>query len=796
MIRCAVGTLLGLLVLAPMQVLAADPTPKLSVLFLGDQGHHRPADRARQLAPVMADRGIQFTYTEDLANLNPANLARYDALILYANTERIEPAQEQALLDYVERGGGFVPLHCASYCFLNSPKFIALVGAQFQRHGTGDFSTNVADPDHPITKGLIPFKTWDETYVHHLHNPQGRTVLQTRTEGTAEEPWTWVRQQGQGRVFYTAYGHDAQTWGNPDFHALVERGIRWAAGKGEVFDSGARSRADLKPLEYVKAVLPNYLPGKSWGTMGDPVTKMQLPLEPAESLKHLQLPSGFTAQLFAAEPNITKPIALAWDHRGRLWIAESVDYPNELQPPGQGRDRIKICEDTDGDGRADKFTVFADQLSIPTSLTFARGGVVVHQAPQTLFLKDTDGDDRADVRQVLFSGWDTGDTHAGPSNLRWGFDNWLYSMDGYSGFDGDVGGQRLKFRTGFFRFKPDGSKLEFLRNTDNNSWGVGFSEEGLLFGSTANGNPSVYLPIPNRYYEAVRGWSGSVLPHTAVNARFYPVTDKVRQVDWHGNFTAAAGHALYTARAYPQTYWNRTAFVTEPTGHLAATFVLEPHGSDFVSYNAWNLAASDDEWTAPIAAEVGPDGQVWIVDWYNYIVQHNPIPQGFKHGKGNAYETDLRDKKHGRIYRIAYSASKPYQPIKLDPNDSQQLVATLKNDNLFWRLTAQRLLVERAKTDVVTRLVELIKDRAVDSLGLNVGAIHALWTLDGLGALKEPQYAAAASEALAHPSAGVRRNALMVLPPATSRRVAGIGRRSSKTSCCTIPTPRCDWLRF
>src|SRR5205814_10405091 len=135
-----------------------------------------------------------------------------------------------------------------------------------------------------------------------------------------------------------------------------------------------------------------------------------------------------------------------------------VDYPNEKQSDGKGRDRIVICEDTDGDGKADKVTVFADKLSIPTSLTFANGGVIIHQAPETLFLKDTDGDGKADVRKVLFRGWSTGDTHAGPSNLHYGFDNWLYGMVGYAGFEGTVGGVRHSFRTGFYRFKPDGAK--------------------------------------------------------------------------------------------------------------------------------------------------------------------------------------------------------------------------------------------------------------------------------------------------------------------------------------------------
>ena len=276
-----------------------------------------------------------------------------------------------------------------------------------------------------------------------------------------------------------------------------------------------------------------------------------------------------------------------------------------------------------------------------------------------LFLRDTDGDGKADERKVLFTGFKTNDTHAGPSNLRYGLDNWIYAIIGYAGFTGEVGGERLNFRQGFFRFKPDGSKLEFLRSTNNNSWGVGISEEGLLFGSTANGCPSVYMPIPNRYYESVKGMAPAVLANMADSNRFFPITENVRQVDWHGGFTAGAGSALYTARTFPKHYWNRTAFVAEPTGHLVAAFTLHQDGTDFRSHNAWNLVASDDEWTSPILAEVGPDGQVWMIDWYNFIVQHNPTPEGYKTGKGAAYETPLRDKTHGRIYRIVAKDGKP-----------------------------------------------------------------------------------------------------------------------------------------
>ena len=639
---------LALLALAPALATAAEPPP-LKVLFLGDSGHHKPAERYRQLEPVFARRGIEMVYTDRLESLNAATLGKYDALVLYANHEAIRPDQEKALLEYVEGGKGFVPLHCASYCFQNSPKVIALVGAQFQKHGTGTVRTANVAPEHPIMKGFAGFESYDETYTHTKHNEAGRTVLEVRAEGARQEPWTWVRTQGKGRVFYTAWGHDERTWGQPGFQQLVERGLRWAVGQDPSsvalapVDSFARpfpvpeptpKRTDVKPFEYdeVGNKIPNYTPSRKPGAPVGTTTTMQRPLPPEESVKHLVLPKGFRAETFVTEKELGgKPICMTWDERGRLWASLTVDYPNELKPRGQGRDRIVCCEDTDGDGKADKVTVFATGLSIPTSILCARGGLIVFDGMQTLFLKDTDGDGKADVREVLFSGWGLGDTHGGPSNMQYGLDNWVWGMNGYDDSRLKVGGEDVRFRQGFFRFKPDATKLEFLRSTNNNTWGLGFSEEGVVFGSTANGNPSEYMPIPNRYYEGVRGWAPSlVLGGIAGSPKFHAITDKVRQVDYHGAYTAAAGHALYTARAYPPEYWNRTAFVCEPTGHLVGTFVISRDGAGFRSTNPTSFAASDDEWTAPIMAEVGPDGNVWVIDWYNYIVQHNPTPTGFK----------------------------------------------------------------------------------------------------------------------------------------------------------------------
>ena len=769
---------------------------KLKLLYLGDNGHHQPRARFGQLQPVLKARGIELEYTDVVGDLNAEKLAKFDGLVLFANIDKIEDDQAKALLNYVASGKGFVPLHCASYCFRNNDDVVALMGGQFQRHGTGTFrvATTEAGKTHPLLKGYRGFESFDETYVHTKHNEKDRVVLETRAEGEGQEPWTWVRTHGQGRVFYTAWGHDERTWGNAGFQNLVERGIRWACGddvsKVPSFSDRPEMtapRKDLKPFEYVDAVIPFYPPSRQAGVPPEPVKKLQKPLPAEESIKHFITPVGFAVELFAADPEIGKPLAMNWDERGRLWLCETLDYPNELQEPTKGRDRIRICEDTNGDGKADKFTIFAEGLSIPTAITFYRGGAIVQDGRETVYLKDTDGDDKADIRKVLITGWVLGDTHGGVSNFQYGLDNWYYGMQGYNNSkpvfdDGKKTGE--SFRMGFFRFKvesktkssnssastldsPVVTDVEFLRSTNNNTWGLGISEEGLIFGSTANGNPSEFLPIANRYYEKVRGWSSSALGGIADRNKIEPFSDKVRQVDWHGGFTAAAGHALYTARSWPKEYWNRTAFVCEPTGKLVSTFVLRSDGAGFRSNNPWYILASDDEWSAPIMAEVGPDGQLWVIDWYNIIVQHNPTPAGYKTGKGNAYEIDLRDKKHGRIYRVVWKGedAQPIIPPNPDLSTVEGQLDALKTGNMLWRKHAQRLMVED-KADVLQQLIVTIQDHAQDEIGQNAEVIHALWTLYGRGALNgsNPDANKALLIALDHPSPGVRRNVLAVVP--------------------------------
>ena len=742
----------------------------IKVLFLGQERgpSHDPERMFPMLASAFARRGIQLTYAATPAEALVADrLQYYDALMLYGNHTEITPAEEQALLGFVEGGKGLVALHSASFEFQNSDRYIALVGGQFQRHGTGEFTAEITQPGHPVMQGLQPFNTWDETYVHTKHNPENRTVLMERVDENGREPWTWVRTQGQGRVFYTAYGHDERTWAKPEFAALVENGVSWVVPEAA---RQARDRLKIPEVVYLDGYnVPNY-------EQRDPAPKFQLPFSPEDAGKFIQTPAEFDVQLFASEPDVIKPIAMTFDERGRLWVIEAHDYPNQVLNGSPGDDRIKILEDTDRDGKADRITVFAEHLNLASGLVFANGGLIVSAAPHMIFLKDTDGDDKADVREILSTGWGTRDSHAVASSLMYGHDNYIYGTVGYSGFDGEMNGRPMQFGQGAFRFKPDGSGFDYLTRSTNNTWGLGLNETFDVFGSTANGDPSWYLGIPQRYFEGVEGLGGvggrgagpgyqSIAQFTAVHY----TTPYIRQVDHMNAYTAGAGHRLYTARQFPKSYWNRVAFINEPTVHITGQAVIEPLGAGYVARDGWNLVSSAEEWFAPVAAHVGPDGAVWVADWYNFIAQHNPTPEGYANGPGNAYETSMRDHQRGRIYRVVYRGAASTPPTTLSRDDTAGLVAALSSGNMFWRLTAQRLLVERGQTDVVPQLVALAGSQAVDEIGISGGAMHALWTLHGLGALDMPDSEAyrAAVAALKHPAAGVRKAAAMVLPKAT-----------------------------
>ncbi len=739
---------------------AAERTGPIRVLFLGHEArHHDSGAYAPMLMQALGREAIWFDYvtSPEAAFADAEFLDRFDAVLLYANHERIDPAHWANLKAFIEGGRGFVPVHCASWCFQNIPEYDQVVGGRFDRHGTAVFRPKTIAPDHEAIQNVPGFEAWDETYVHKNHNPQDRTVLQIRETGPDDqpsepepEPWTWIRTQGKGRVFYTASGHDERVWGLPEFHELLRRGILWSVGETRraSYESFLTQReqeervADINVANYEKRP--------------EPLT-LQKPLSAKGAMERTQVPVDLRLELFASDPDIGKPIAMAWDERGRCWLAETSDYPHGVAPDGHGGDRIRICEDTDGDGRADKFTVFAEGLNIPTGLVFANGGLIVSQPPRFLFLKDTDGDDVADVREEIMAGWGIGDTHAQASNLHYGCDNWIHGAVGYSGFDGTVGGRAASFKMGTYRFRPAGSAIEFLHQFTNNTWAQSQNEAGDSFGGTANDAPLFFGGIPQT--AVPEGLRIRTAKKINLVDRAHPITPNVRQVDVIGGYTAAAGSAFIHSDNLPARLQGM-AMVCEPTMKLVALMDVRPDGAGYVAHDAMNLLASTDEWTSPVYAEVGPDGAVWVADWQNFIIQHNPAPTlergGYdaKTGVGGAHENPLRDHHRGRIYRIVWDEAREPELKSLAGADTAALVAALGSGTQHWRLVAQRLLVEGRKEEAVPALV----GRVVANDG-SIAAIHALWTLHGLGRLDgETQQAALLAK-----DARLRRNAIRAL---------------------------------
>ncbi|MCH2205529.1 MAG: ThuA domain-containing protein [Lentisphaerales bacterium] len=717
---------------------------KLKVLFLSGGGpttasNHNGRINHHKLIPNFLRAGIDMTYSANKDDLNSENLAKYDALILYLSVGNEKPERLAALISYVENGGGLVALHNTCGAFEGESAFVKLIGGEFKGHGKGWFKADHVkeQKNHPALGGIPEFFTWDETYVHKNLNDD-RTDLQTRDDKGRAEPWTWVRTQGKGRVFYSAHGHDGRVWENRHFQKMITAATIWASNKTALPDK------DIPIFTYredAEKYLHNY-------EKREDKQMIQNQISPEESAKCLVLPEGFEAQLIAHEPNIVNPYDITWDDRGRMFIAETDKSPGVHK--GKGKDRIKICEDTDGDGVMDKFTVFAEHLELNTSICWVNGGIIVAQPPHMYFLKDTDGDDKADVFKKINTGWGKGALHGGPSNLKYSFDNKIY---------GCVGGighldENEHFRAGIWHMDVDGSNFTPISNLGGNSWGLGLTEDFEIFASTANRNPAKHISIPYSYFDAVglkKVPSQSIFDYWT----FYPLTI-TRQGDNFGGYTAGVNFDIYTARSFPEKYWNKAAFIGGPTGKLLGQFFLEPdkEGS-YRARNGESLVASFDEYTAPIKGITGPDGHLYMLDWHNLIILH-----------GAQIKNPLRNKKEGRIYRIVHKDGKPNKVLDLSKADTAKLVETLNNNNLFWRMMAQQKIVQQKRMDAVPLLIKMAKSKEIVDENSNPAVIHALWSLHGLGQLNGSNAEAlkVAQGALKQRSAAVRKNAVRVLP--------------------------------
>ena len=487
------------------------------------------------------------------------------------------------------------------------------------------------------------------------------------------------------------------------------------------------------------------------------------PLSPEDALETFQLPPGFRIELVAAEPEIADPVAMAFDPQGRLYVVEMPDYPLETEPEG----RVKILRDRDADGRFERSTVFADQLHFPSGVMPWREGVLVTSAPDILYLADTDGDGRADVRKVVLTGFAKTNPQLRVNGLQYAIDNWVYvaypraiapvryrefaDLGAPIRFPDEPGVAPAEVNSTDVRFRPARKKVEAAAG--NSEFGNAFDAWGNRF-TVWNNDHVRHVVVANRYltrnpYLSVASVMQSASDHENA-ARVYLIADSVAAVrdSEKGSFTSAAGISVYTGGAFPPEY-EGSFFVCEPAHHLVHHDLLTADGSSFFakrSRDGMEFLASTDGWFSPAFTTVGPDGALYVVDYYRPILEHPEwIPPEQLQGK------DLyAGNQHGRIYRVVHESAQAGPAPRLGEASSSELVEHLSKPNMWWRITAQRLLVERGDEAVVPALTELASN------GSELARLHALWTLEGFEALSKELVLGA----LADPSARIRENAI------------------------------------
>ena len=410
-------------------------------------------------------------------------------------------------------------------------------------------------------------------------------------------------------------------------------------------------------------------------------------LSPAEAIKKMQVPEGFAVELVASEPDIVNPVAMAIDEKGRFWITESLEYPR--REPGKGQDRIKVLEDTDGDGKADKFSIFAEGLNIPSGIAVGHGGVWVGNAPDILFLQDTDGDGKADKQEVIVTGFGREDTHELPNSFTWGPDGWLYGLNGVfnrchvkyaesnRNYKPDHPG--WQFTCALFRIHPVTREFQVFCEGTSNPWGIAIDGEGSFFISACVIDHLWHL-VETGYYHRQGG-------------PYPPFTWKIESIVKHKHQKAAyCGIHWFDSDAYPEQYRQRL-FMGNIHGNCINVDKLQRDGSTYAGSGEPDFLTANDAWFMPVVQKTGPDGSLYILDWYDryHCYQDaNRDPKGI-------------DRLKGRLYRVRYKETPRAKNFDLAKLTDTQLITRLNAGNDFIRQTAQRLLFERQMSHIDER---------------------------------------------------------------------------------------------
>jgi putative membrane-bound dehydrogenase-like protein len=416
------------------------------------------------------------------------------------------------------------------------------------------------------------------------------------------------------------------------------------------------------------------------------------PLAPSSAVRTIRVREGYKLELMAAEPMVRDPVAIDWGADGRLWVVEMADYPSGMDNNGKPGGRIRVLEDTDQDGRYDKSTIFLDGLRFPNGVLAWKKGVLISAAPEILYAEDTNGDGRADVKKAMYAGFYEGNQQLRVNGLRWGLDNWIYCASGShkAGYGGNImirshTGKEFQLGSRDFKIRPETGELialsgpsQFGRARDD--WGNWFGVQNsypiwhyVLEEPSLQRNPDVTYPSPKKI---LTERNPKVYPAKQPQKRFHNFTQS-------GRFTSACSVAVYRDEllfSRDQTH----AFTCEPFHNLVQHHLLSPDGVSFKhsrdpAETELDFFTSTDRWCRPVQVRTGPDGALWIVDMYRYMIEH---PQWLPPAGRDELRPHFRaGEERGRIYRIYPNGKKPRAIVNLRDRDAKDVIATLGGPN-------------------------------------------------------------------------------------------------------------------
>lgn len=500
------------------------------------------------------------------------------------------------------------------------------------------------------------------------------------------------------------------------------------------------------------------------------------PVEPEDALSTFQLEPGFKIELISSEPVVSDPVDMEIDEYGRLYVVEMHGYPLDTSRVSQ----IKLLRDNDGDGKFEQSIVFADSLILPFGIMRYKKGLLVADAPDIIYLEDTTGDGRADVRDIMLTGFAFTNAQMNAGNPLYALDNWIYLTseaggtyqiykDKFSFVGDDIVFARLPTSpriplegTGrTVRFRPDTRQLELTSGVTQ--FGHSFDRWGNhILGNNSNHiyHEVIAAPYLKRNPELLVSDATETL--TDHGSDVFPITENPeRQLLTNvGIFTSACGNVVYTGGSFGRRYDNATHFVAEPVSNLVHADYLKDNGVSFMAsrigdHPRTEFLASTDAWFRPVNMYIGPDGALYLLDYYREIIEHPEWMSEEAIKSGRLYN----GKDRGRIYRISRVDAEPAlwtKGIALGDATDEELVNELSNPNSWWRLNAQRLLIDRRSAQAAPLLEQVVRKSTSE-----MGRLHALWTLEGLAKLTPDLIQSALKDTVA----GIRQNAIRLLEP-------------------------------